>query len=125
MARRIRKILCQGAASALLAWGPAFADPIDETASLPRWVLRAQQRLALKPDQQRELRALVADNSLRMQALPQRRGLEEMNALRREFRSALTEILSTEQLAEWDALLEELLGAVHLRNAPMLAGRDH
>ena len=126
MSRRIRSILCQGAASALfVVSAPSFADPADEIRSLPQWMQRAQQRLALKPAQQHELRVLVSDNAARMQALPQRPQPEDMEALQREFRVGLAAILSPGQLAEWDGLLEELLGAVHLRNAPMLAERSH
>ena len=124
MSSRIRSILWQGAASALMMSGPAFADPVTEVASLPQWVVRAQQRLALKPIQQRELRALVDDNTVRLQSLQQRHPtFDDMDALQREFRAELARILEPEQLAAWDALLEELLGAVHLRNAPILAER--
>ena len=125
MSSRIRSILWQGAASALIVMGePAFADPVDEVASLPQWVVRAQQRLALKPAQQRELRTLIDDNTVRLQSLQERHPtFDDMEALQREFRVELALILEPDQLAAWDALLEELLGAVHLRNAPMLAER--
>lgn len=126
MSRRIRSIMCQGAASALfVVAGPTFADPADESASLPQWMLRAQQRLALKPAQQRGLRTLVDENSVKVQAVSGRASHEHVEALRREFRVGLADILSPEQLAEWDALLEELLGAVHLHHAPLLARRSH
>ena len=71
MTRRIRSLLFSGAASAIFAVaGTALADPIVETGDLTQWVQRAQQRLALKPAQQRELRALVDDNTpARLQAL--------------------------------------------------------
>jgi hypothetical protein len=125
MSSRIRSILWQGAASALIVMGePALVDPADEMASLPQWVVRAQQRLALKPVQQRELRALVDDSTMRLQSLQKRHAtFDDMEALQREFRTELARVLEPEQLAAWDALLEELLGAVHLRNAPMLAER--
>lgn len=124
MARRICNILWQGAASALLVIGePAFADPVDEPSSLPQWVVRAQQRLALKPAQQRELHALIDDNNAKMQLLPRQPHPGDLQRLQREFREGLGRVLEPAQLAEWDALLEELLGAVHLRNAPMLAER--
>lgn len=123
MSRRIRTLLCHGAASALLVAGPAFAEP-DDIGSLPHWMLRAQQRLALKPTQQRELRLLVDDNAARLRSLPRVRHAD-MQALQREFRDALAQILTPDQLAEWNLLLEELLGAVHLRNAPVLAERRH
>lgn len=55
--------------------------------------------------------------------LPRQPPPAEMETLQREFRAGLARILEPEQLAEWNVLLEELLGAVHLRNAPMLAGR--
>src|SRR5689334_8092148 len=117
MSHRIRNILWQGAASALLVIGePAFADPVDEVNSLPQWVVRAQQRLALNPAQQRELHALVDDNNAKMQSLARQPRPEDMQRLRSEFRDGLGRILEPAQLAEWDALLEELLGAVHLRN---------
>lgn len=121
MARRLRSILWQGAASAFLIAEPAFADPVEDLRSLPQWVVRAQQRLALRPAQQRELRMLVDDNSVKMESLPRHFRPEEMQALQREFRLGLARILEPGQLAEWDALLEELLGAVHMRNAPVLA----
>jgi hypothetical protein len=121
MSRRFRSILWQGAASAFLIAEPAFAEPADDARSLPQWVVRAQRRLALKPAQQCELRMLVDDNAMKMQSLPRHVHLEDMEALQREFRVGLARILEPEQLAEWDALLEDLLGAVHLRNAPMLA----
>jgi len=124
MSRRFRSILWQGAASALLVIGePAIADQVEDVRSLPHWVVRAQQRLALKPAQQRALRLLVDDNALKMQSLPRQLKPDEMAALQREFRVELARILEPEQLAEWDVLLEELLAAVHLRNAPVLAGR--
>jgi hypothetical protein len=122
MARRFRSLICNGAATALLVCsGAAVAEPPAETRSLPQWVLRAQERLSLKPVQQRELRALVDENSIRMLAL--RPG--GMAELQREFRLGLAEILTPEQLAEWDTLIEELLGEVHLRNAPRFADAVH
>jgi len=128
MTRRIRSLLFSGAASAIFAVaGTALADPIVETGDLTQWVQRAQQRLALKPAQQRELRALVDDNTVRLQALqrsPQVRR-EEMATVQREFRIGLGLILSPDQLVQWDLLLEELLGEVHLRNTPVLAERAH
>lgn len=123
MSRRIRTLLCHGAASALFVAGPTFAEP-DDIGSLPHWMLRAQQRLALEPTQQRELRLLVDDNAARLRSLPRVRH-EDMQTLQREFRDALARILTPDQLAEWNLLLEELLGAVHLRNAPVLAERRH
>jgi hypothetical protein len=48
-----------------------------------------------------------------------------MAGLQREFRDSLALILSASQLTEWDVLLEELLGEVHLRNAPRLAEAVH
>lgn len=125
MSRRIRNILWQGAASALFVIAePALADPIEDVGSLPQWVVRAQQRLALTPLQRRELRALVDDNAVRLQALQERHpAFDDMETLQREFRGKLSRILEPDQLAAWDALLEELLGAVHLRNAPVLAER--
>jgi hypothetical protein len=103
---------------------PALAESSDEVGSLPQWVLRAQQRLALRPAQQRELSILISGNSEKIEAL-QRHDNKlrrvDMDALQREFRDGLARILTDTQLAEWDALLEELLGEVHLRNAPRLA----
>ena len=137
MASRFRSYLFQGVASALVTCAtPAFADPIDDPSGLPRWMVRAQHRLALKPAQQRELRELVDQNTTKLAALQRRLAQhdgegrararnDEMAALQREFRVGLGAILSPEQLAEWDALLEELLGEVHLRIAPMLAERQH
>ena len=123
MARRFRSFLWQGAASAFLMVEPVFADPVEDMRSLPQWAVRAQQRLALKPAQQRELRVLVDANAVKMEALPRPLCPEKMAALQREFRVGLVRILDPEQVAEWNVLLEELLGAVHLRNAPMLAAR--
>lgn len=137
MGSRFRSYLYQGAASALFACAtPAFSDPVEESANLPRWMVRAQQRLALQPVQQRELRELVQLNTSKMAALQRRLELQsgderaharhdEMAVLQREFREGLAAILSPDQLAEWDTLLEELLGEVHLRNAPLLAERQH
>ena len=124
MYRRFRSYLWHGAASAFLVIGePAIADAADDVGNLPQWVVRAQQRLALKSAQQREIRRLVDDNTARMQALPHPPAPAQMEALQREFRASLARILDPEQLAGWNLLLEELLGAAHLRNAPMLAGR--
>jgi hypothetical protein len=122
MARRFRSFLWQGAASAFLITEPAFAEPVDDVFSLPQWAARAQQRLALKATQQRELRVLLDDNSARMHALPPLCA-EEVTAMQREFRVGLARVLEPAQLAEWHVLLEELLGAEHPRNAPVLAGR--
>ena len=124
MSRRTRSILCHAASALFVIAEPAFADPVDDVASLPQWVVRAQQRLALNPVQQRELRALVDDNTVRLQSLQERHPtFDDMEALQREFRLELARILEPGQLAAWDVLLEELLGAVHLRNAPVLAER--
>ena len=137
MARRFRSYVFQGAATALFACAtPAFPDPVDDTADLPQWMVRAQQRLALKPDQQRELHELVDVNTSKLAALQRRlaqqdgAGLapvrhDEMAALQREFRVGLAAILSPPQLASWDNLLAELLGHDQLRNAPLLAERAH
>jgi hypothetical protein len=137
MTRRIRSILCRGAATALFACaGPALADPEPAVTSLPQWVVRAQERLALEPDQQRELRTLVDANSERLQELRERGAeldssdarraqREAMAALQFEFRGELARILTPAQLAEWDTLVEELLGQIHLRNAPRYADSAH
>jgi hypothetical protein len=106
------------------------------TTGVPQWVARAQQRLDLQPDQQLELRTLVDENSERLRELRERHaGLdspdarrtrrEAMAALQFEFRGELARILTPDQLAEWDTLIEELLGEVHLRNAPRYAERAH
>ena len=137
MTRRIRSILCRGAATALIACaGPAPADPEPVVTSLPQWILRTQERLALQPTQQRELRILVDANSERLRELRERQAesdpadargsqREAMAALQTEFRGELARILKPDQLAEWDALVEELLGQVHLRNAPVLSVSAH
>jgi len=115
-------MICNGAATALLVCsGAAVAEPPAQSRSLPQWVLRAQERLSLEPVQQRELRALVDDNATRMLTL-QPGGMAD---LQREFRRRLAEILTPEQLGEWDALIEELLGEVHLLNAPRFADAVH
>jgi len=140
-------MICRGAATALIACsGAAFADleladpkPANaeptssgtKITSLPQWLLRAQRRLALEPIQQRELRQLVDGNSERLREMQARQAdrsatgslgaqREEMAALQQQFRDALGGILSAGQLSEWDVLIEELLGQVHLRNAPRL-----
>ncbi len=136
VSRRFRSLICKGAAAAILVCaGDAPAEPVNDVRSLPQWVLRAQERLGLQPAQQRELRALVDANAGRMRELQERLAArtdvdtraqrDGMAALQREFRDNLAAILSPQQLAEWDALVEELLGEVHLRNAPRLAGGLH
>ena len=137
MNRRIRTILWRSAASALLACaGPALADPEPSVTNLPQWVLRAQERLGLQPAQQLELRTLVDENSERLRELRERHAYldssdarrtqrEAMAALQSEFRGELARILTPSQLTEWDALVEELLGQVHLRNAPRYADSAH
>lgn len=137
MARRIRSFLCRGAATALFVCaGPVLADSDTGVISLPQWVLRAQERLGLQPTQQLELRSLIDGNAERLREMSERFADREssqtrdaqrvaMLALQVEFRGGLTQILTSEQLAEWDTLIEELLGQVHLRNAPMLANSAH
>lgn len=137
MTRRIHSILCRGAATALIACAsPVLADPEPAITSLPQWVVRAQERLGLQPGQQHDLRMLVDANSERLRELRERqeeldpsdaRGSqrEAMVALQFEFRGELARILTPDQLAEWDALVEELLGQVHLRNAPRYADSAH
>ena len=100
--------------------------------SLPQWVVRAQERLGLDPSQQWDLRVLVDANAERLREMRERyagqdtndsrRGQrDEMAALQLRFRSELRGILTPEQLSEWDELIEELLGQVHLRHAPRMA----
>ena len=137
MTRRIRSILCRGAASTLIACvGPALADPEPAVTNLPQWVMRAQERLGLQPAQQLELRTLVDANSERLRELRERHAeldssearrtqREAMTALQFEFRGELARILTPDQLAEWDTLIEELLGEVHLRNSPRYADSAH
>ena len=137
MASRFRNLFFRGAASALfVCTAPAFADPVDDPANLPEWMVRAQQRMALNPAQQRALRELVDRNGSKLAArrrrLESRAGDElvrarrpEMADLQREFRDGLAVILSPEQLAEWDRLLGELSGEVRMRHAVLLAGRQH
>ncbi len=137
MTRCIRSILCRGAASALIACvGPALADPEPAVTNLPQWVMRAQERLGLQPAQQFELRTLVDANSERLRELRERHAeldssearrtqREAMAALQFEFREELVRILTPGQLTEWDTLIEELLGEVHLRNAPRFADSAH
>jgi|SRR5262245_43941189 len=137
MTSRFRHLFFRGAASALFACAtPAFPDPVEESGNLPQWMVRAQLRLALQPDQLRELRELVDLNNSKLAALQlrpdPRTGDEQLRArrrevtsLQREFRDGLAAIMSPAQLAEWDKLLAELLGEVHLRNAQLLAGLQH
>lgn len=132
MARRLHSLWFHGAASALFAWmGAAWAEPVPESDSLPQWVQRAQERLALNAEQRRGLCLLVDVNSERLRTLQNRHAVanpddsgrvqrEEMAALQRAFRGDLALILTTPQLAEWDALLAELLGESQL--PPQLAG---
>lgn len=126
--------LCRGGAlCALLACaGDAVADSKPAVSSLPQWVMRAQERLELQPYQQHELRRLVDGNAERIDALRQRYAGDTaegrraqrvaLSSLQEEFRAGLAGILSPTQLAEWDALVEELLGRVHLRQGPRVAG---
>jgi len=103
---------------------------------LPQWILRAQERLALEADQQRELRALIDENSRRLRELQLRLASSheagigrvvraELEVVQGEFRQGLQSILSPEQVAVWDSLIEDLLGEVHLRNAPRIAEALH
>jgi hypothetical protein len=124
MATRIRSMICGSALTLFACTGTTLAEAADEITSLPQWVQRAQQRLALLPAQQRELHVLINDNSEKLEALQERAAKlrrQELESLQREFRHELARILSDAQLAQWDALLEELLGEVHLRNLPLLA----
>jgi hypothetical protein len=43
-----------------------------------------------------------------------------MAGLQRRFRGELALILTAAQLIAWDALLEELLGEVHMRHLPRM-----
>src|SRR5262245_8415669 len=117
MSRRIRSMICRGAATALFACAGAAAEPEPAVSSLPHWVIRAQERLGLDPFQQRELRVLVDGNAERLremrerfaglEAADARRGQrEELSALQLKFRSELRAILTPEQMAEWDGLIE-------------------
>jgi hypothetical protein len=137
MKRLIHSIICRGAAGALfVCFGAASAEPPSGITTLPQWAQRAQARLGLSATQQQQLRALVDENSERLRQLQLRYAGEssapahraqrdEMAGLQREFRGSLAVILSASQLTEWDVLLEELLGEVHLRNAPRLAEAVH
>jgi hypothetical protein len=131
--KRFRSALCQAAVSALLACaGDAVADPRPPATSLPQWIMRAQERLGLQPGQQRELRLLVDGNAVRLDEMrlrfahdstagASRAQREAMAGIQLDFRQGLAGILSPEQLVEWDVLVEELLGQVHLRHAPRVA----
>src|SRR3954468_15369123 len=119
MAQQFRKMMFRGAASAWFACAaPAFAEAPAETTSLPQWMVRAQERLALKPGQQSELRLLTDASATRMQALQarytadasaeaRRARLDELAGLQRDFRDQLAVILTPAQLGDWDTLLEE------------------
>jgi hypothetical protein len=132
MTRWIRFFACHGVAVALLfCAAPALADGVPAT-SLPQWITQAQQRLGLQIGQQRQLRALVDENSERLRELREshspldgsearRAQREAMASLQVEFRGRLVGILTPGQLIEWDSLVEELLGEIHLRNAPRVA----
>ena len=130
----MRLMLFRSAVTALFAWsGGAVADPEEPAVTSPTpWALRAQQRLALDPGQQRELRALSDERSQRLCEVsvepgapgPSRAQCEEMAALQLEFRQALTGILTPAQLVEWDALIDELISRVHLDNLPQVT-RSH
>lgn len=121
-------LACAGGASAAPPESVAGGQPPGR-----HWVTRTQARLVLEPAQQRELRLLVDENSIRMRQIqashaenpsPERdRQLRAaINRLQRDFREDLGRILTAGQLAEWDALLEELVGAVHLRYAARPVG---
>jgi len=136
MTRRVHSMFFRGMATAWFACtAPALADPEPAVTSLPQWVMRAQQRLGLQPEQQRELRTLVDANSERLRELREfypgdsvdarQAQREAMAGLQYEFRGGLARILTPGQLAEWDTLIEELLGEVHLRNAPRFADSAH
>jgi Spy/CpxP family protein refolding chaperone len=129
---RMWSLWCGGAASALLACGgEAIADTPRMVSSLPQWVTQAEERLALQPEQQRELRLLVDGNAERLDEMrerfagdsPEARRAQRtaMAGLQLEFRQGLAAILTPRQLAEWDQLVEELLGQLHLRHGTHLA----
>lgn len=140
MLNRARKWIAAVAVLVACA-GPAMGDPgtradsATPSSSLSQWTSSAQARLGLQASQQRELRALVDGNAERLREMFEHRRAdtddsrlsmhEELDALRQDFRDGLERILTLEQLAEWDALIEELAGAVHLRNAPRLADSAH
>ena len=65
-----------------------------------------------------EMRLRFADETTADARRAQR---EVMAGIQLDFRQGLAGILSPEQLAEWDVLVEELLGQVHLRHAPRVA----
>jgi len=131
----------RGAAATLLlacAGVAGAAPPTPAAGQQPggHWVTRTQARLVLEPAQQQELRRLVEENAARMRQiqashvenLSPERDLQlraAINRLQREFREDLGRILTAGQLAEWDALLEDLLGAVHLRFAARPADASH
>ncbi len=137
MGSRFLHYFFRGAASALFACAtPAFADPVDDPANLPQWMQRAQQRLALTPSQQRELRELAEQNTSSLAVLQRRLELKSgdvaardrqdvIAGLQREFRAGLSTVLSPAQLTEWDALLQELLGEFRRPEVTALAGRQH
>src|SRR5262245_45020013 len=99
MTRRVRSLLCKGVATAIVACAVPVdsAEPNDDSRSLSGWVVRAQERLSLKPAQQRDLRLLVDLNSGKLRDIQVRykdspsehariSQLQDMQALRVEFR---------------------------------------
>ena len=108
-----------GMALAMVLSAPmGVAAAQQTTAEIQKKVAAAKTRLKLAPDQEQKLRALLEEEGAKLKAIeskyeaaksPQTRRakLQEARAVQEEFRGRLAQILSREQMAEWDKMRDE------------------
>jgi cell shape-determining protein MreC len=105
--------------STLALAAPAIAhDEVAET--VEERLGTAKSRLNLTPQQEEQLRPLLKDESDRMRAIQNKYGiaptpenrrakLEAMSDVRRDFRTKVSNVLTPEQLMEWDRIRMEAM----------------
>jgi len=114
----VRGILIGAALAVASAVFAQQASPPNPPPEMQRRFAEAKERLQLTPEQEPKLRALFQEEASKVRALQAKYGTDdayatraekgrELRAIRADFRGKLKTILTPEQMAEWDKMVEE------------------
>ena len=121
-------MLCIAAMSPLARAQAGTAEPWATPAEKQQFIEQARERLKLTPEQEPKVKALVRTEAEKLKAIDAKYGgnasrearinrAREMKASREDFRGSLSQVLTPEQMKEWDALRDEAMAKARARRS--------